>query len=90
MIFKDRQEAGQELAAHLGRYASRDDVLVLGVPRGGVPVAFEVATALKRSARHLCVAQVGISRPEGIGIRSHRKRWGPGSERGTCEDARNN
>ena len=46
MIFTNRTEAGQELARHLSKYANRPDVIVLGVPRGGVTVAFEVATAL--------------------------------------------
>lgn len=46
MVFKNRQEAGRELATRLTKYANREDVLVLGVPRGGIPVASEVATAL--------------------------------------------
>ncbi|HXT26605.1 MAG TPA: phosphoribosyltransferase [Candidatus Eisenbacteria bacterium] len=46
MIFRNRQEAGRRLALLLGKYENRQDVIVLGVPRGGVPVAFEVASAL--------------------------------------------
>jgi putative phosphoribosyl transferase len=46
MIFRNRQEAGRRLALLLGKYANREDAIVLGVPRGGVPVAFEVANAL--------------------------------------------
>lgn len=46
MIFANRVEAGRELAWHLKKYANREDVIVLGAPRGGVPVAFEVATRL--------------------------------------------
>jgi putative phosphoribosyl transferase len=46
MVFEDRADAGRQLAKQLGRYAHRPDVIVLGVPRGGVSVAFEVATAL--------------------------------------------
>ena len=46
MVFRDREEAGQKLAERLQTYANRKDVIVLGIPRGGVPVAFEVAKAL--------------------------------------------
>jgi putative phosphoribosyl transferase len=44
--FVDRHQAGKMLAEHLKAYAHRRDVLVLGLPRGGVPVAYEVAKAL--------------------------------------------
>jgi len=46
LIFQDRAHAGHMLASKLHAYADRKDVLVLGIPRGGVPVAFEVAKAL--------------------------------------------
>ena len=46
MGFRDRADAGRALAARLGQLAAHDDVLVLGLPRGGVPVAHEVASAL--------------------------------------------
>jgi putative phosphoribosyl transferase len=46
MIFEDRVDAGQQLAMRLEGFAQRADVVVLGVPRGGVVVAFEVAAAL--------------------------------------------
>lgn len=45
-VFRDRRDAGQQLAKKLGSYAGRKDVIVLGLPRGGVVVAFEVARAL--------------------------------------------
>jgi putative phosphoribosyl transferase len=47
MIFHNRVEAGRLLAGKLKAYAGRKDVVVLGIPRGGVPVAFEVANALR-------------------------------------------
>ncbi len=46
MLFRDRAEAGRFLAARLARYAGRPDVIVLALPRGGVPVGYEVARAL--------------------------------------------
>jgi putative phosphoribosyl transferase len=46
MVFRDREEAGGKLAERLHAYANRKDVIVLGIPRGGVPVAFEVARTL--------------------------------------------
>jgi len=44
--YADRREAGRALAERLQKYAGRDDVIVLALPRGGVPVAYEVAEAL--------------------------------------------
>jgi predicted phosphoribosyltransferase len=44
--FINRRDAGTTLATHLSRYAGRDEVIVLALPRGGVPVAYEVAQAL--------------------------------------------
>jgi putative phosphoribosyl transferase len=46
MTFANREDAGRQLAARLGAYADRENVIVLGIPRGGVSVAFEVAQAL--------------------------------------------
>jgi len=46
MVFPNRVDAGRRLAKKLGVYAKRNDVLVLGIPRGGVPVAFHVAAEL--------------------------------------------
>lgn len=60
MLFRDRKEAGQYLARKLMKYARRPDVLVLGLPRGGVPVAFEVATALNALLDVFVVRKLGV------------------------------
>ena len=60
MIFRNRAEAGQQLASRLGKYANRDDVIVLGVPRGGVPIAFEVATALNLPLDIFVLRKLGV------------------------------
>jgi len=59
-VFRDRRHAGQILAERLARYRDRDDVLVLGLPRGGVPVAYEVAKALKASLDVFVVRKLGV------------------------------
>jgi len=58
--FRDRAEAGQLLASRLTRYANRSDVLVLGLPRGGVPVAFEIAGALRAPLDVFVVRKLGV------------------------------
>ncbi len=60
MRFRDRTEAGQRLAEMLTAYANRLDVLVLGLPRGGVPVAFEIARALRVSLDVFIVRKLGL------------------------------
>src|SRR5262245_39744264 len=60
MLFHDRTEAGRLLAAKLAAYANRPDVLVLALPRGGVPVAFEVARALHAPLDVFLVRKVGV------------------------------
>src|SRR5688572_2303360 len=60
MPFRDRREAGRRLAEKLGAYARRPDVLVLALPRGGVPVAFEVARALGAPLDVFVVRKLGV------------------------------
>ena len=58
-IFRNRIEAGQLLAGKLMRYANQPNVIVLGLPRGGVPVAFEVAKALRAPLDVFVVRKLG-------------------------------
>lgn len=58
--FCNRTEAGQLLAPHLAMYADRSDVIILALPRGGVPVAFEVAKALHVPLDICLVRKLGI------------------------------
>ncbi|MBD0264962.1 MAG: phosphoribosyltransferase [Tolypothrix sp. Co-bin9] len=68
MLFKDRRSAGQVLARELAAYANRPDVLVLGLPRGGVPVAFEVAEALNAPLDILVVRKLGVPDQEELAM----------------------
>src|SRR5438445_10207883 len=58
--FPNRTEAGRLLAGRLVKYAGRDDVIVLGLPRGGVPVAFEVAQRLGAPLDVFIVRKLGV------------------------------
>src|SRR5256886_12132880 len=58
--FPDRIEAGRLLAEELEKYADRDDVIVLGLPRGGVPVANEVAKHLHAPLDVFIVRKLGV------------------------------
>ena len=58
--FHDRTEAGRLLAGKLAAYANRADVIVLGLPRGGVPVAYEVARALNAPLDVFLVRKLGV------------------------------
>jgi putative phosphoribosyl transferase len=60
MAFLDRRDAGRQLAAKLSGYAGDPGVLVLGLPRGGVPVAYEVARALHAPLDVFVVRKLGV------------------------------
>src|SRR5437764_1046067 len=65
MLFKNRRDAGRQLATRLTAYADQPDVLVLALPRGGVPVAFEVARVLHAPLDIFLVRKLGVpGRPE--------------------------
>ncbi|OUC14036.1 MAG: phosphoribosyl transferase [Alkalinema sp. CACIAM 70d] len=59
-LFHDRREAGRLLAKKLKEYAHREDVVVLGLPRGGVPVAYEVAEVLEAPLDVCIVRKLGV------------------------------
>jgi predicted phosphoribosyltransferase len=60
MLFRDRTDAGRQLAAKLTHYAGRDDVIVLALPRGGVPVGAAVAAALSAPLDVFLVRKLGV------------------------------
>ncbi len=60
MIFRNRRDAGRYLASKLARYADSLNVIVLALPRGGVPVAFEVAQALHAPLDVFSVRKLGV------------------------------
>ena len=68
MLFRDRTDAGRRLAARMTEYAGRSDVLVLALPRGGVPVAFEVARALRAPLDVFLVRKLGVPGQEELAM----------------------
>jgi predicted phosphoribosyltransferase len=60
LLFQDRTDAGQQLAQKLNAYAGRNDVVVLALPRGGVPVAYAVAQALQAPLDVFLVRKLGL------------------------------
>ena len=66
--FRDRVEAGRMLATTLQEYANRDDVVVLALPRGGVPVGFEVAKALHVPLDVFVVRKLGLPGQEELAV----------------------
>lgn len=80
-LFHDRADAGRQLAERLSAFANRNDVVVLGLPRGGVPVAFEVASRLVAPLDVFLVRKLGVPghtelamgavAPEGVEVLNH-------------------
>lgn len=68
MLFQDRTEAGRILADRLAAYANYPDAMVLALPRGGVPVAFEVAEALRLPLDIFVVRKLGLPGHEEFAI----------------------
>ncbi len=66
--FRDRAEAGKLLASRLTAYVNRPDVLVMALPRGGVPVAYEVSKALHAPLGVIIVRKLGIPGQEELAM----------------------
>ena len=66
--FHDRRDAGRRLAAELRPYADRSDVIVLALPRGGVPVGFEIADALHVPLEVFVVRKLGLPGQEELAM----------------------
>lgn len=66
--FNDRRDAGRRLAALLSTYAGRDDTLVLALPRGGAPVAYEIARALNAPLDVYLVRKLGVPGQEELAM----------------------
>ena len=79
--FRDRTEAGRLLAGKLAGFAGRPDVLVLGLPRGGMPVAYEVARALGVPLDVFVVRKLGVPGQQGTGHGGDRLERGPRAQR---------
>lgn len=68
MIYHDRTDAGRALASRLANYAGRNDVVVLALPRGGVPVAYEVARVLNAPLDVFIVRKIGVPGQEELAM----------------------
>ncbi|HEY7112058.1 MAG TPA: phosphoribosyltransferase [Thermoanaerobaculia bacterium] len=68
LLLTDRREAGRLLGRALGRYAGQGNVIVLALPRGGVPVAFEIARALGAPLDVLVVRKLGAPGQEELAV----------------------
>ncbi len=67
-LFADRIDAGRKLAGKLSSYANREDTIILGLPRGGVPVAFEIAQRLHAPLDILIVRKIGVPDQEELAM----------------------
>jgi putative phosphoribosyl transferase len=68
MLFRDRADAGRHLLSKLGAYKGRPDVLVLGLPRGGIPVGYEVARGLGAPLDVFVVRKLGVPGQEELAM----------------------
>jgi len=68
MLFRDRADAGRHLLSRLGAYQGRPDVVVLGLPRGGIPVGYEVARGLGAPLDVFVVRKLGVPGQEELAM----------------------
>jgi predicted phosphoribosyltransferase len=68
ILFTDRTDAGRQLADALGEYANRSDVIVLALPRGGVPVGFVIAQELNAPLDVVIVRKLGVPGQEELAM----------------------
>jgi predicted phosphoribosyltransferase len=68
MLFRDRADAGRQLLRALARFAGRGDLLVLGLPRGGIPIAYEVARGLGAPLDVFVVRKLGVPGQEELAM----------------------
>ena len=80
LLFQDRREAGRLLASKLSGFKNRSDVLVLALPRGGVPVGFEVAVALDAPLDVFLVRKLGVPQHEELAFGAIATRGCPGAQ----------
>jgi putative phosphoribosyl transferase len=64
--FRDRTDAGRQLAEKLDAFAGRTDVIVLALPRGGVPIGYQVAKALNAPLAIFIVRKLGVPGHESL------------------------
>jgi Phosphoribosyl transferase domain len=81
-LFRDRRDAGRFLAGLLEKYRGRPDVIVLGLPRGGVPVVHEVATALGAPPDVFLVRKLGAPGQEELAMGAIASALGRGRDTG--------
>lgn len=67
-MFIDRHDAGKKLALQLAKYKNKQDVLIIGLPRGGVVLAYEVALFLKQPLDVICPRKIGAPSNEELAI----------------------
>ena len=68
VLFENRSDAGRQLAGEFSAFKDRSDVVVLGLPQGGVPVAFEIATALNAPLDVLIVRKIPVPGHRDLGM----------------------